>query len=191
MSEPLFAAFLPSYRFAQDLCGKSLANLPPVLEAVSNRLSYAVDTNRHSIDLRIDDSLRVRLAGRSNKPQLQAIDNRFFGFAIDGYPNLTGITREDAVPGECRLKAHNATGYSQAREFDLMFEVRRKISAGVETPADLDEQSLTCGFAQVVGMETERIQFSRTHGSPFLDNRNELLHGQTCCCQVGGPKKSG
>src|SRR5882672_6499320 len=71
-----------------------------------------------------------------------------------------------------------------------MFEVRGKLSAGVQTAADLDEQSLACGFAQVVGMDTERIQFSRTHDSPFLDNRNEPLHGQSCCCQVETSRKA-
>lgn len=71
-----------------------------------------------------------------------------------------------------------------------MFEVRGKISAGVQTAADPDEQSPACSFAQVVGMDTERIQLTRTHDSPFLDNRNELLHGQSCCCQVKAPKPS-
>jgi hypothetical protein len=79
-------------------------------------------------------------------------------------------------------------GYSLAGEGDLMFEVRGKLSAGVQAAADLDEQSLTRGFAQVVGMDTERIQLSRTRGSPFLDNRNEPLHGQSRCCQVGASK---
>jgi hypothetical protein len=71
-----------------------------------------------------------------------------------------------------------------------MFEVRGKLSAGVQTAANLDEQSLSCGFAQVVGMGTEPIQFSRTHDSPFLDSRNEPIHGQTCCCQVEASKKA-
>ena len=188
MSEPLFAAVLSSYTFSQDSCCEVAAKFPSVLEAVRNSLRCAVDTNRHSIDLRIDHALRECVAGKSNKAQLQAIDNRFFGFAIDGHPNVTGIRRENAVPGECRLKAHNAVGYSLAREGDLMFEVRGKISAGVQTAADLDEESVTCCSAQVVGMDTERIQFSRTHDSPFLDNRNEPLHGQSCRCQMGTSK---
>ena len=62
--------------------------------------------------LRIHDSLRERVAGKSNEAQLQAIDNRFFGFAIDGHPNVTRIRGENAVPGECRLKTHDAMGYS-------------------------------------------------------------------------------
>jgi hypothetical protein len=172
MPEPLFAAFLPSYAFLQDSCCKVVAHFPSVLEAVRDRLRRAVDTNRDSLDLRIDDSLRERIAGKSHEAQLQAIDNGFFGLAIDSHPNVTGIRRENVVPGECRLEAHNAVGYSLAREGDLMFEVRGKISAGVETAADPDEQSPTCGFAKVVGMDTERIQLSRTHDSPFLDKRN-------------------
>jgi hypothetical protein len=188
MPEPLFATFFFSYAFLQDSCCEVAPNFSSVLEAVRNRLRRAVDTNGHSIDLRIDDSQRERMAGKSNKAQLQAIDNRFFGFAIDGYPNVTGITRENAVPGERRLKTHNAMGYSLAGEGEFMFEVRGKISARVQPAADLDQQSLACGFAQVVGMDTERIQLARTHDSPFLDNRNEPLHGQACCCQVGSPK---
>ena len=141
MPEPLFATFSASYAFLQNSCCKVTPHFPPVLKAVGDRFRRAVDTNRDSIDLRIDDSLRERLAGKSNKAQLQAIDNRFFGFAIDGHPNVTRIRRENAVPGECRLKAHNTVGYSQAREGDLMFEIRRKISAGIQTAADLDEQS--------------------------------------------------
>jgi hypothetical protein len=71
-----------------------------------------------------------------------------------------------------------------------MFEVRGKISAGVQTAGNLDEQSLTCRFAQVMGMDTERIQISRTHDGPFLDNRNELFHGQSWFCHVESPKKA-
>jgi hypothetical protein len=177
MPEPLFATFSASYAFLQNSCCKATSHFPSVLEAVGDRFRHAVDTNRDSIDLRIDDSLRERLAGKSNKAQLQAIDNRFLGFAIDGHPNVTRIRRENAVPGECRLKAHNTVGYSQAREGELMFEIRGKISAGIQTAADLDEQSPARGFAPVVGMDTKRIQLARAHDSPFLDNRNEPLHG--------------
>jgi hypothetical protein len=189
MPEPLFAAFSASYAFSKNSCCNVTLHFPSVLEAVGDRFRRAVDTNRHSIDLRIDYSLRERMAGKSNTVQLQTIDNRFFGFSIDGHPNVTGIMRENAVPGECRLKTHNAMGYSLAGEGDLMFEVRGKLSAGVQTAADLDEQSLTCGFAQVVRMDTERIQLARTHDGPFLDKGNQPLHRQSCCCQVGVPKK--
>jgi hypothetical protein len=188
MPEPLFAAFLSRYAFFQNLCCETAANFPSVFEAVRNRLRCAVDTNRHSTDLRIDDALREGVAGKTHEAQVQAIDDGLFRFAIDRHPNVTGIRRENAVPGECRLETHNAVGYSQARESDLMFKGRGKILAGVKAAADLNEQSLTCGFAQVVGMDTERIQFSRTHDSPFLDNRNEPLHGQSCRCQAGTSK---
>jgi hypothetical protein len=179
MPKPLFAAFLSRYAFSQNLCCEVAANFPSVFEAVRNRLRRAVDSNRHSIDLPIDDSLRERLAGKSNKAQLQAIDNRFFGFAIDGHPNMTRMRRENAVPGECRLKAHNAEGYSLAGEGDLMFEVRGKISAGVQTAADLDEQSLTCGFARSWGwtpkgynsLARTTARFSTIETSRFMDSR--------------------
>lgn len=172
VAKSLFATFLLSDTFPQDACGELAANFSSVLEAVRNRLRRTVDTNWNSIDLRIEDSLRERIAGESHEAQLQAIDNWLLSLPVDGHPNVTGIRRENAVPGECRLKAYNAVGYSLARERDLMFEVRGKLSAGVQTAADLDEQSLTCGFAQVVGMDTERIQLSRTHDSPILDKGN-------------------
>jgi hypothetical protein len=189
MPEPLFAAFFPSYAFLQDSCCEVAAHFPSVLEAVRNCLRRAVNTDGNSIDLRIDHTLRERLAGKSNKAQLQAIDNWFFGFAIDGHPNVTGITRKNAVPGERRFEAHDAVRYSHACEDKLMFEIRRKALAGVETPADLDQQSLTGGPTQVFRMDTERIQLTRTHDSSFLDNRNEPLDGQSCCRQVEAPKK--
>jgi hypothetical protein len=132
MAEPLFAAFSASYAFLQNSCCKVTPHFLSVLEAVGDRFRRAVDTNRHSIDLRIDDTLRERIAGKSHKTQPQPIDNGFFGFAIDRHPNVTGIRTENAVPGECRLKAHDTVGYSQASESDLMFEVRGKISAGVQ-----------------------------------------------------------
>ena len=182
MPEPLFATFSASYAFLQNSCCEVTPHFPSVLEAVGDRFRRPVDTNRDSIDLRIDDSLRERLAGKSNKAQLQAIDNRFFGFAIDGHPNVTRIRRENAVPGECRLKAHNTVGYSQAREGDFMFEIRGKIFAGIQTAADLDEQSparLCSGRGD--GHQTDT---ARSHDSPFLDNRNGPLHGQSCFCQV-------
>jgi hypothetical protein len=69
-------------------------------------------------------------------------------------------------------------GHSQAREGDFMFEIRGKISAGIQTAADLDEQSPARGFAQVVGMDTKRIQLARTTArfstietSRFMDSR--------------------
>jgi hypothetical protein len=106
MPEPLRAAFSASYAFLQNSCCKVTPHFPSVLKAVRHSLRCAVDTNRHSIDLRIDDSLREGVAGKWNKAQLQAIDNRFFGFAIDSHPSVSGIMRKNAMPGERRLKAH-------------------------------------------------------------------------------------
>jgi hypothetical protein len=64
--------------FLQNSCRKVTPHFPSVLEAVGNRFGRVVDTNRHSIDLRIDDFLRERIAGKSHEAQLPAIDNGFF-----------------------------------------------------------------------------------------------------------------
>ena len=82
MPEPLFATLSVSYAFLQNSCCEGAANFSSVLEAVRNGLRRAVDTNRNSIDLRIADSLREHMAGKSNKVQLQTIDNWFLSVAI-------------------------------------------------------------------------------------------------------------
>ena len=139
VAESLFATFLLSDTFPQNACGELAANLPSVLEAVSDGLRRAVDANGHSIDLGIDDSLRERAAGKSHKAQFQAVDGRFLCSAMDRHPNRTRITGNNTVPGEGRLKANDAMRYSRAREHDLMFEVCREALTSVETATDLDE----------------------------------------------------
>src|SRR5258708_37811518 len=67
MSKPLFTAHPPSGTFSQHFYGQVAADFPAVLEAVNNSLRCAVNTNRNSIDLRIDDSLCEGLAGESDE----------------------------------------------------------------------------------------------------------------------------
>ena len=99
MAQPLFAAFSASYAFLQNSCCEVAAHFSSVLETVRNSLRRAVDTNRHSIDLRIDDSLRERMAGKAHETQPQAIDNWFFGFAIDRHPNRAENQAEECHAG--------------------------------------------------------------------------------------------
>jgi hypothetical protein len=87
MPEPLFAAFFPNYAFLQDSCCEVTADLSSVLEAVRNSLRHAVDTNRNSIDLHIDDSLCEGLAGESDKAQAESVRHRLFRFEANGHPN--------------------------------------------------------------------------------------------------------
>jgi hypothetical protein len=121
MAEPLFAAFLSRYAFAQNPCCKVAAHFPSVFEAVRNSLRRAVDTNRNSIDLHIDDSLPERMAGKTHEAQVQAIDDGLFGFAIDRHPNVTRIRRENAVPGERLPGSRTALGqvlaFRETQEF--------------------------------------------------------------------------
>src|SRR5258708_913034 len=67
MSKPLFTALPPSDTFSQHFYGEVAADFPAVLEVVNNSLRRAVNTNRNSIDLGIDDSLWEGLAGESDE----------------------------------------------------------------------------------------------------------------------------
>jgi hypothetical protein len=87
MPEPLFATFSASYAFLQNSCCKATAHFPSVLEAVGDRFRHAVDTNRDSIDLHIDDSLRERVAGKSDEAQLESVRYRFLRFEVNGHRN--------------------------------------------------------------------------------------------------------
>ena len=87
MPKPLFAAFSAGYAFSQNSCCKVAANFSSVFETVRNRFRRAVDTNRHFIDLRIDDSLREGLAGESDEAQLKSVRYRLLCFEVNGHPN--------------------------------------------------------------------------------------------------------
>src|SRR6266403_2705840 len=80
MPKSLFATFSSSDTFSQHIYGEFATHLPTVLEAVTTSLRLAVDTNSHSIDFRIEDSLCECLAGESDEAQPQAIDHGLFCF---------------------------------------------------------------------------------------------------------------
>ena len=87
MAEPLFATFSASYAFLQNSRCKVTPHFPSVLEAVRNRLRRAVDANRNSIDLQIDDSLREGLAGESDEAHIESVRYRLLRFEVNGHPN--------------------------------------------------------------------------------------------------------
>src|SRR6266403_342045 len=116
MPKSLFATFSSSDTFSQHIYGEFATHLPTVLEAVSNSLRLAVDTNSHSIDFRIEDSLCESLAGESDEAQPQAIDHGLFCFKVDGHPNRGGIKGKKAMEPDCGLKANDAFGYALARK---------------------------------------------------------------------------
>jgi hypothetical protein len=62
MPKSLFATFASNDTFSQHSYGEVAAKFLAALEAVSDCLCRAVNTNRHSIEFRIDDSLRESLA---------------------------------------------------------------------------------------------------------------------------------
>jgi len=83
MSKPLFTAHPPSDTFSQHFYGEVAADFPAVLEAVNNSLRCAVNTNRNSIDLRIDDSLCEGLAGESDE-DLRLLQSGFTRLEVPG-----------------------------------------------------------------------------------------------------------
>jgi hypothetical protein len=190
MPEPLFAALLSSNAFLQNSCRQSNANFPSVLEAVRDSLRRAVDSDGNTFDLSVDDTLREGLAGESHEAHFQAIDDRLFRFVVDSHPNLVRIAWKNAVQGERRLKAYDTTGHSQAREDDLMLEVRGKAFATVETAADLDEQSIAYSFAQVVGMNAVEVQVFCTSDRSSFNQRNQPFDGKSCSWQIAASKNA-
>jgi len=110
MSKPLFAAIPSRDTFSQHFRSEVVANIPAVLEAVSNCLRRAVDTNRHAINPCIDDSLCEGEAGESDDAQPQAIDHRFFRFQVDSHPNRGRVKWKKAMEPDCGLQANDAIG---------------------------------------------------------------------------------
>ena len=123
MSEPLFAAFLASYAFLQDSYCKVATNFPSVLEAVRNSFRRAVDTNRHSIDLRIDDSLRERFSGEPDKTQPQSADHRLLRLKVDCHPDRSGVKWKQAMVLGRGPKANDSSRYALTGENDLVLKV--------------------------------------------------------------------
>jgi len=56
--KPLFAAFSLSDTLSQYFCGEAAADLPPIFEAVRDRLCRAVDSNRDTFNPCVDGALR-------------------------------------------------------------------------------------------------------------------------------------
>jgi hypothetical protein len=69
MPESLFATFTSSDTFSQHLYSEVAAKFLAVLEAVSDGLCRAVNTNGHAINSYILDSLCQCLAGESDEAQ--------------------------------------------------------------------------------------------------------------------------
>jgi len=87
MSKSLFATFPSSDTFSQHFSGEIAAKFLAVLEAVSDCLCHAVDTNRNAINPCILDSLCECLAGESDEAQSQATGHRPFRFRVDCHAN--------------------------------------------------------------------------------------------------------
>jgi hypothetical protein len=137
MPKPLFTTFPSSDIVSQHIYGKVSADFPAVLEAVSNCLRGAVNTNRHAINSCIDDSLCEGWAGESDEAQPQVIDHRLFRFWVDGHPNRTGLEWKKAMEPKCGLQANDTIGYALAREHYLALKARGETLAGVESTRDL------------------------------------------------------
>jgi hypothetical protein len=145
MPKPLFTTFPSSDTVSQHFYGEVAANFPAVLEAVSNCLRRAVNTNGHTINPCIDDSLCEGLAGESDEAQPQAIDHRLFRFWVDGHPNRTRVKWKKAVEPKCGLKANNAIGYARAREHYLALKSCGEILTRIKPPPDLQKESTLQG----------------------------------------------
>jgi hypothetical protein len=74
MSKPLFTAFPSRNTFSQRLYSEVAAKFLAVLEAVSDGLCRAVNSNRNAINSYILDSLCQCLAGESHEAQFQTTD---------------------------------------------------------------------------------------------------------------------
>ena len=95
MPESLFATFTSSDTFSQHLCSEVTAKFLAVLEAVSDCLCRAVNSNREAINSYILDSWCQCLAGESDEAQFQAVGH---GNAdADGEPYFIGIVLECRV----------------------------------------------------------------------------------------------
>ena len=115
MPESLFATFTSSDTFSQRLYSEVAAKFLAVLEAVSDGLCRAVNSNRNAINSYILDSLCQCLAGESDEAQSQATNHRLFRFKIDCHPNRGRVKRKKAVEPDCGLQANDACGCAYMR----------------------------------------------------------------------------
>jgi hypothetical protein len=147
MPESLFATFTSIDTFSQHLYSEVAAKFLAVLEAVSDGLCRAVNSNRNAINSYILDSLCQCLAGESDDAQLQATGHRLFRFEVDGHPNRSRVKWKKAVEPDCGLQANDAMGYALTREHRLALKVRGKILACVKPSPDLQKESTPEGPA--------------------------------------------
>jgi hypothetical protein len=141
MPESLFATFTSIDTFSQHLYSEVAAKFLAVLEAVSNGLCRAVNSNRNAINSYILDSLCQCLAGESDEAQFQATGHRLFRLWVDGHPNRSRVKWKKAVEPGGGLKANDAIGYALTREHYLALKVRGEILTGVKPTPDLQKES--------------------------------------------------
>jgi hypothetical protein len=97
---------------SQHLYSQVAAKFLAVLEAVSDCLCRAVDSNRNAVNSYILDSLCQNLAGESDEAQFQATSHRLFRFKVDGHPNRSRVKWKKAVEPDGGLQANDAIGYA-------------------------------------------------------------------------------
>ena len=147
MPESLFATFTSIDTFSQHLYSEVAAKFLAVLEAVSDGLCRAVNSNRNAINSYILDSLCQCLAGESDEAQFQATGHRLFRFKVDGHPNRSRVKWKKAVEPDCGLQTNDAMGYARAREHYLPLKACGEIFTGIKPPADLQKESTLDGSA--------------------------------------------
>jgi hypothetical protein len=141
----LFATFTSIDPFSQHLYSEVAAKFLAALEAVSDGLCRAVDSNRNAINSYILDSLCQCLAGESDEAQFQATGHRLFRFKVDGHPNRGRVKWKKVVEPDCGLQANDAIGYALTREHYLALKVCGEILTGIKPPPDLQEESTVQG----------------------------------------------
>jgi hypothetical protein len=141
MPKSLFATLPSSDTFSQHFSGEIAAKFLAVLEAVSDCLCHAVDTNWNAINSSILDSLCQCFAGESDEAQSQATVHRPFRFRVDCHPNRGSVNWEKAVEPDCGLQANDAIGYALTREHYLALKVCGKIFTGVKPTPNLQKES--------------------------------------------------
>src|SRR5260370_28726475 len=147
MPESLFATFTSIDTFSQHLYSEVAAKFLAVLEAVSDCLCRAVDSNRNAVNSCILDSLCQCLAGELDEAQLQPTGRRLFRFRVDGHPNRSRVKWKKAVEPDCGLQANDAIGCARAREHYLPLKACREIFTGIKPPPDLQKESTLQGSA--------------------------------------------
>jgi hypothetical protein len=97
MPKSLFATFTSIDTFSQHLYSEVAAKFLAVLEAVSDGLCHAVNSDRNAVNSHILDSLRHCLARESDEAQFEATGHRVFRFKVDGHPNRSRVKWKKAV----------------------------------------------------------------------------------------------